>query len=100
MNGWQLFLAVHTARGVPIVPVRLFAGKTVYKRNILNCARNGTQLRTEILHRRILPPLRIRKCGGNALMVMNGRFSCTAETRAQDAVIVIDKRDYLHRNAA
>ena len=31
-------------------------------------------------------------------MVMNGRLSCTAETRAQDAVIVIDKRDYLHRN--
>jgi hypothetical protein len=31
-------------------------------------------------------------------MVMNGRLSCTAETRAQDAVIVIEKRDCLHRN--
>ena len=31
-------------------------------------------------------------------MVMNGRLSCTEETRAQDADIVIDKRDYLHRN--
>ena len=84
MNGWQLFLAVHTAMGVPIVPVRLFAGKTVYKRNILNCASNGTQLRTEILHRRILPLVAVEKFGGSGRKTMIGKRLLNAELRELD----------------
>ena len=62
-----------TAQGVPIVLVNLFAGITVYKQKIQNCPRNGILPRTKILHRRILPPVKIIKFGGSAKKAMNGR---------------------------
>ena len=94
MNGHQQFLTDLSVVGAHIVLANLYVTITVCKLKILNCPRNGIQPKTEILHQRILPPLRIRKCGGDALKVMNGRLLLVADLLEPDAPFV---QDYLPR---
>ena len=94
MNGHQQFLTDLSVVGAHIVLANLYVTITVCKLKILNCPRNGIQPKTEILHQRILPPLRIRKCGGDALKVMNGRLLLIADLLEPDAPFV---QDYLPR---
>ena len=90
MNGWPKLITVLVERGALIVLVNLFAGTTVYKPKILNCQRNGIQPKTEILHQRTLPLAIIRKFGGSAKKVMNGRPLLEAELRELDAPFAWD----------
>ena len=94
MNGQQKFITDLSVVGAHIVLANLYVTITVCKLKILNCPRNGIQPKTEILHRRILPPLRIRKYGGDALLVMNGKLLLIADLLELDAPFV---QDYLPR---
>ena len=64
---------------------RLFAGITVYRRKILNYPRNGTQPKAEILPRRMLPLVAVKKFGGCAKKVMIGKQLLDAELMELDA---------------
>ena len=90
MIGWLKLIADLMGRGALIVQDNLYAGITVYKPNILNCPRNGIQPRMKILHQKILPPVTIRKFGGNAEKGMNGGQLLKAELRELDAPFAWD----------
>ena len=90
MNGWLKSPAELTVRDVPFVPVNLSVRITVCKPKILNYPRNGIQPRTEILHQRMLPPVKMIKFGGVAKKAMNGRPMLEAEIREPDALFALD----------
>ena len=90
MNGWPKLIIELMGRGVPFVLVNLSVRITVCKPKILNYPMNGTQPKMEILHRRILPLVAVKKFGGGAKKDMNGKQLLDAELRELDAPFAWD----------